>query len=556
MAYSQDQFDWQGYLAAHPSSNLQQGTNSTKDAEGARAYQDYVAGGSTWLNSTDQSALNAQTTNTPASGVDKVTPTTPTAVGQQNIQDYSGSLAANPGQASNPGDGTSLVDATKNQTGTAAQINPTDPNLSVQGSVGSTASTAAAPVKTDAHTADTTATTGAVQSGAMTGAQGSVSQNSQVTAAQENVGAIANGTDANGVGKALQTYASQNMSNIIDTSTSSGKLLAAQLGDGNYVDSKATTEGQLALLQQQFVDPTTGQPKIPAWAASTARNVSQIMAFSGMTGTAATAAMSQALMEASLPIATSDAQFFQTLTTKNLDNKQQSVINTANTLAKFEQSNLDNRQQAAVQNAQSFMAMDLKNLDNNQQAAVINNQAYIQSIMSDANAKNVASQFNATAQNTTDQFYATLGEQVATFNAAQLQSTSQYNATMEDSRQKYNATNAYNIAVSNANWRQATQLQDDQQAFQAATTDVKTATDMQTQALNEIWDRSNSLLDYAFQSSQNDKNRAATLAAAQLAASQSKSNANMTALGSLAGTFIGSKAGSETISAAMTHIFG
>jgi hypothetical protein len=555
MAYTQDNFDWQAYIASgQAGSNVVQGGSQDAQHEGARAYQDYVSKGSSWLNSADQAAAQANTSHD-VSTTTQVTPATAQAPGQQNVADYTGQLQTNPGQGVNAADGTSLAAKMNDpgQTGQAAQISDQEKaatQVDTNNNPNVTASTVQQPTNTAANTYDAATTQQTTGDNQMTAAQGTVSDNAQVKAAQIDTKAIADGTDNAGLGNALKDYAHQNMSTIIDTSTSAGQLLAASLGDGNYVDSKATVEGQLALLQQQFVGPD-GNPKIPSWAAATARSVSQLMGFSGMTGTAATASMSQALMEASLPIATSDANFFQTLTVQNLSNKQQSVINTANTLAKFEQSNLDNRQAAAVQNAQSFMQMDMQNLSNDQQTKAINNQAMIQSILSDANAKNVAAAFNATSKNQTDQFYQTLHSQIDTFNSSQKLAADQYNATMEDSRQKYNSTNAYNIAVSNANWRQAIQLQDDQQKYEAATADVKTATDLQTQTLNELWDRSDSLLDYAFQSSENDKTRAATLALNNINNKAKSKDANMTAVGALAGNFVGS----DTFSAMMNKVF-
>ncbi len=58
-------------------------------------------------------------------------------------------------------------------------------------------------------------------------------------------------------------------------------------------------------------------------AESVARNVSKTVAFKGMTGSAATAAVTNAIMEASLGVAEKEATFFQTLTTENLSNRQQ-----------------------------------------------------------------------------------------------------------------------------------------------------------------------------------------------------------------------------------------
>ena len=81
----------------------------------------------------------------------------------------------------------------------------------------------------------------------------------------------------------------------------SGKLLADQLGEGNYTDGKATLLGQMEIISGQFVD-SNGNPKIPSWAQGVARNVSKTIAFKGMSGTAATAAMATAMMEASLAL--------------------------------------------------------------------------------------------------------------------------------------------------------------------------------------------------------------------------------------------------------------
>ena len=101
-------------------------------------------------------------------------------------------------------------------------------------------------------------------------------------------------------GEALNDYASINTSMIIDTSTVSGKLLAQKLRDEgeNYVDSKATILGQMKIISEEFKD-SNGNPVIPPQVQGMACQISRSMAFSGV-GTAATAAMSNAIMEATL----------------------------------------------------------------------------------------------------------------------------------------------------------------------------------------------------------------------------------------------------------------
>ena len=393
----------------------------------------------------------------------------------------------------------------------------------------------------------------------MTAAQGTVSDKAQITdVPQADMQGLATGVNTDGTtnyaGEALNKFASIKLSNVIDTSTSAGKLLAESLGEGNYVDSKATLKGQLDILQNEFVGPN-GEPKIPMWAAGAARNVSKIAAFGGMTGTAATAAMATAIMEASLPVAQQDAQFFQTLTIKNLDNKQQSTINTANILAKFEQTNLDNRMTAAVQNAQAFLAMDLKNLDNEQQAKVINNQNRVQSILEDSKQENAKRLFEADSQNDLDKFYGQLNTQIAQFNSSQSLDADKYNATMEDSRDKFYKEMQYNIALSNAKWRQTVQLQEDQQTHEANTLDVKNMYDLSVNQLNQVWDRSDALLDYIWKSSESQKDRDTQLALAKLQAKTSSKNADKTAIGSLVGTFIGSETGTKVLDGLFGGLF-
>ena len=315
----------------------------------------------------------------------------------------------------------------------------------------------------------------------------------------------------NQTGEALNDYAIQKFSNIIDTSTVSGKLLADQLGEGNYTDSKATILGQMEIISGQFVD-AAGNPKIPSWAQGAARNISRTIAFKGMSGTAATAAMATAMMEASLGIAEKEATFFQTLTTKNLDNRQQSIINKATILSKFELGNLDARETAAVTNAQAFLKMDLTNLTNEQQAEVINTQAKVQALFEDTGAENASRLFTAETQNDFTKFYDSMGVQIDTFNAEQanlmkkfntgeINDAAEFNAAMEDSRQKFYADMQFQLDTANAKWRQTVATTNTAMSFEAAAADVKAILDISQEGLNRTWDRADAMLDYIFKGS-------------------------------------------------------
>ncbi len=331
----------------------------------------------------------------------------------------------------------------------------------------------------------------------------------------------------NETGAALNSFAHQNISNVIDTSTVSGKLLAQSLGEGNYTDAKATLTGQLDLLTAEFTNPVTGEPKIPTWAAGVARNVGRTVAFGGVTGTAATAAMAQALIEATLPIAKAESEFYQTLTIKNLDNKQEMTINKANVLSKMEIADLDTRTAVAVNNAKAFMTYDMANLQNEQQAEVINTQAKVDAIMEDANQKNVARRFGAESTNNMNQFYDNLGasidmyntgqrNQIEMFNSGEVNDTSQFNATMENAREQFYLDMQYNVDADNAKWRQNVTLNNTEMEFQAAATDVKNILDLTTESLNQLWDRTDSLLDYTWKEGESEEERGLKLELAKM----------------------------------------
>lgn len=477
----------------------------------------------------------------------QVVPGPPKDVSQINIADWSGKVVSDPSLAFRRDDPKTkdvnesmlLSDHAKeftidpNTAGT--NINAKDPKYQmnpkgIQATTNTVNSTAQAdqvdPKQAQGYEADTTADKVAQQD--MTAAQGQVDPRAVIEAPQIDMKGTATGTNEDGsinyTGQALQQYASQDL----DT-----------------VNPKATLKGQLEELQNEFVGPN-GEPKIPAWASGAARSVSRIAAFKGMTGTAATAAMSQALHEASVTVAQQDAQFFQTLTLQNLSNEQASTINRANVLAKMDQVNADNRLAAAIQNSKNFMDMDLKNLDNEQQARVINTQNRVQSILEDSKAINAARMFGAEQQNDFAKFYDQLNTDIEKYNSSQVNQMNQFNASEKNAQSRFNADLAnqreqfyknmqYNIDMANAKWRQTVTLENSQKKFDAAALDVKNKIGIQQEMLNQIWDRSDALLDYVWKTSENEKDRKLKLATAKMDL-KAKDNEG---LGKLFGTLLG-----------------
>ena len=135
------------------------------------------------------------------------------------------------------------------------------------------------------------------------------------------------------------------------------------------VDPRSTMREQY----NQLMDFSPGE--IPAWGKGALRTAMQAMSNRGITGsTIMGEAVTSALMQAALPIASQDAKVFQTWNLSILDKTAQAGILKATHLANIDIKNLDFKNNAAAQNAQAALQIDIKNLDNEQQARILNAQ--------------------------------------------------------------------------------------------------------------------------------------------------------------------------------------
>lgn len=464
----------------------------------------------------------------------QVTPTKPEADNQINVADYAGQVATDPElgftdemQLSENLSGITNQQVEEGQVGDSA-LEGADAGDLAQDAAQGDVTTAEQVDPRQAETYDAATTQDQVEQAGMDAAQGQVSQEAQIDDEDFVIDTDAVARGETETGKALKDFATLEIDDI---------------------PVEATLKGQLQELESEFSD-NDGNPRIPSWAAGAARNVSKIAAFTGMSGTAATSAMAQAIMEASVSVAQQDASFFQTVTLQNLNNEQASTINRANILAKMDLANMDSRLAAAVQNSKNFMDMDLANLSNRQQERVINTQARVQSILEDAKAENTQRMFTAESQNEINKFYDNLNSSISQFNSAQSNAMEQFNTSeenamaqfnteVENSRDKFYREMQYNIDVANAKWRQTVTLQDDAQKFEAAALDVKNMVGVSQEALNRIWDRADALLDYIWKSSENELNRDAELAIAKYQARASSKAATKAGIGSVIGSVAG-----------------
>jgi len=161
------------------------------------------------------------------------------------------------------------------------------------------------------------------------------------------------------------------------------------------LDEKATTKYQLTQLLSSIEEGT----EMPAWASPAVRKVGAIMQARGLGASSmASAAMTQAVMESGIVIATQDANKYAAIQLQNLNAKQKTSLQNALTYAAMDKANLSARLQGAVTNAQALLTVDTKNLDAQQKADSLSYNALTQALFKDAAEDNARKQFNAKNQ--------------------------------------------------------------------------------------------------------------------------------------------------------------
>ena len=325
----------------------------------------------------------------------------------------------------------------------------------------------------------------------MQGEQGQLSADSIMDAAQMDPNSAASlQLEAAQLGQA-QTVQAPNPLAVTQAQLVDGTAVKNSQVDSTLAKAEAAlVQDEMADLMQDFQGGNT-----PVWAAGAMRAANAAMAARGLSASSmAGMAITQAAMEAALPIAQMDAnnkqemalmkaeqrakfmgmefdqnfqskvinaariseianmnfsaeqtialenaRMAQTVDLANLNNRQAKVMADAATMTQIDMANLNNRQQANVQNAQAFLAMDMQNLDNAQQMTMFKARETANSILSDTAAENASRQFNAASQNQTDQFFANLGAQVNQFNAEQQNAIRRFNAGETNALAQFNA---------------------------------------------------------------------------------------------------------------------
>ncbi len=273
------------------------------------------------------------------------------------------------------------------------------------------------------------------------------------------------------------------------------------------LDQKATTQYQLSQLLSSLEEGT--EP--PAWASPAIRKVTAIMQGRGMGASSmAASAITQAVMESGISIATQDANKYAAIQLQNLSGKQKASLQNALTYAAMDKANLSARLQGAVTNSQALLQTDIKNLDAQQKADTINFNALTQALFKDTAEENARQQFNAKNQLQVDEFFAELEAQVETananrvsalsqFNAGEENAMTQYNASLQDARDKFNSNMQYAIDQSNVQWRRQTNTANTALQNETNRLNVQNQFNANQNALNNLWQKYRDNASWNFQ---------------------------------------------------------
>ena len=359
----------------------------------------------------------------------------------------------------------------------------------------------------------------------------------------------------------LNDVAMYNTSNVLDTSTIAGKLVARDLGEFGFVDSKRTVVGQLDLLQKHFVDPNTGEYKIPGFMADMANSIKGSLNIKGADSQQITAKLATAMMSNLVGIADKEANIMNGIASENMTAKNAQFMQKARILSQLKIANADAKTQALTYNATVVKNLDLANLANQQQAGMLNASQRYLALFEDAKETNLGKRFDITNELDREQWYTTLSTNTGLaisqmkdafekFNLGEINATARANQAAEMRMFEFEKTHQHQIDQDNVGWRRQVMNTNTQMAFSAAQMDAKTILGITSEQHNRLWNRADMQFNYLATSSESQKDRDLKMfqmkMEAQMAAMQakaSKKNALFGALGKMGGTVLGNMFG-------------
>lgn len=275
-----------------------------------------------------------------------------------------------------------------------------------------------------------------------------------------------------------------------------------------------------ALVSSQMEELTASLEagdEAPIWARGAVDAVEAQLAARGLTRSSiGQSALTNAIIQAALPIAQGNAAAIQSTFQQNLANEQQVNVVNAQANQQMGLANLQNEQNTALANLQVENQTNLTDLNNRQQA-LLSNQA----------STNAAAQFNASSENQTAQFMANLETQVNLRNADTISTTSQFNANQENAMGQFNAnidfnTNKFNaqngtlISQSNLEWRREVNTAETAAENQENLVTLQNEYNISAAEVEMAWQELRDAASWAFTASQNDNQIQSALTQAAL----------------------------------------
>ena len=300
---------------------------------------------------------------------------------------------------------------------------------------------------------------------------------------------------------ALVEYEADKVFDKVDKIAEGFKAATLDLDD---IDPRAIVVEQMTVLQEQLADG-----KLPPWASESYRNVVGMMAARGMGNSSLAAeAIINGLLTSTQELAVANTAFYQTITTQNLENEQEVEVSkfTNRVEALFKDQAAENLARNTNTLAENSLNQFYATLT--QDAAKVNAELVNFSNSFNATATNQANQALAELQITVDSENMTAVNDMAQFDAELTSKIGMFHQEQKTIREKYNIDNQLAIDASNIKWKRDINTSNTAAYNAALEFDVKTALDIQSDALANIWAHYDSVLDFTFKAEENGRDRA------------------------------------------------
>ena len=287
------------------------------------------------------------------------------------------------------------------------------------------------------------------------------------------------------------TIGSDNAAKAVSTPEST-----AQAAIGNL-----PPEALISSQMEELTKSLENNDETPIWARGAVDAVEAQLAARGLTRSSiGQSALTNAIVQAAMPIAQGNAQAVQTSFSQNVNNRQQANILNAQQGQQIVLSNLKTRHDVMLSDQSATNASRQMNANSVNQTNQFMSSLKTQVDLNNASRSDAMSQFNSNQVNTSSQF-----------NVVQRSAIDQFNSNLEFNTSKFNAENSTLISQANLNWRRQANLQDTASENQANLMRVQNNFAVTKANLDEVWQQARDSASWAFQASQNDNQIKASL---------------------------------------------